>query len=426
MIAATPHNRAGELALDILRATLEAVRGDRLVETHVERVGSLLFLQGLPVDLGGYRRVLVAAAGKAAPCMAASLAEILGPFFGHGIIVAPPGTGETSGFETHIGAHPVPDAHSFAAGRAMREFAESCEEGDLVLFALSGGASALMEDLPAGVEPGDLAEATSALLRAGLDIHTINQVRARVSRLKGGGLARAFLPAKVYCLVLSDVPGGDATTVGSGPFSTRLRRVPLDFRSLEHLPGNLRSYLDLQLPPAQETEVPHLVVGSVSVAVQAAADAARSRGLATFAFSDPMRGEARDMAVRIMGVAEEHSAASSEPLCLVFGGETTVRVVGPGQGGRCQEMAVAAAPHLRSIAEGAFLAAGTDGRDGPTEYAGGLVDPDSLSRALARGQSPETALLDNDASAFLDACQGLIRIGSTQTNVNDVCLFVRS
>ncbi len=421
-IQATPSSPAAEQALKIYSSVLESVRADKLVRDAVSLEGGLLFIQGRHVDLDAFNRVFVAGAGKASVQMGSGLVEILGSRVSGGLLVtrylAP-----VTGLDVLEGGHPVPSSASLTAGQRMLELAASCNEKDLVLFVLSGGASALMESLRDGVSLDDLQATTKTLLEAGVDIRTINGVRSRLSLVKGGGLARAFAPATVIVLVLSDVIGNDLATIGSGPFVAPSEAEP-PFELIGKLPESVRHAL---LDPliAETPSVDHFVVGSVSVAIHAAIDAAESIGLVAHGYSDPMSGEAREMARRICARAKKHIESDpAEPFCLVFGGETTVTIRGSGSGGRCTEMALAATPLVGKLPHVAFLAAGTDGADGPTDAAGGLVDDATLGRARAAGLDFRKALAANDSYPFLEACGGLVRTGPTGSNVTDVCLVV--
>ncbi len=427
-VTAQAHGRASELALEIFGRALDAIRADRLVEQAVQRVGDELFIHGERIDLSGFRRVHVLGAGKAAPAMAAALLSILGPKIAGGLVVGPKGSARPLGpIEAIEACHPAPDESSLAAGERLLEYGSHLTEDDLVIFALSGGASALAEAPIEGLSLADLQAANDELLRSGLSIDAINAVRRRLSRIKAGGLALAFRPAAVAVLVLSDVVGNRLASIGSGPFvPPSANEPPPPFELFSRLPESVR--LALAGPPLALGPVPtpsHYVIGSVSVAVHAALDAARDLGLSPYGYADPMRGEARAMARTICSQLQKHIAAAlNEPLCVVFGGETVVTVRGKGRGGRCQEMAVAAAPRVAKMPGTCFLAAGTDGRDGPTGAAGGIVDLGSLQRAKQAGQDQRAALAGNDSYRWLEAAGGLVFTGPTDTNLNDLTIAV--
>ncbi|MEZ0324335.1 MAG: glycerate kinase [Fimbriimonas sp.] len=427
LIQASPKNRASELALQIYKQVLGRVRGDFLVHQTVQRVGSELFIQGHRIDLSAFARVLVCGAGKASIAMAHGLSEVLGDHCGGGLIVTKEGHAEpVAGLAVIEAGHPVPTQASLDAGQRMLEFAAQTDEADLVLFLLSGGASSLMEAPIEGIELEDLIQANERLLGSGQDIRAINAIRSQLSRSKGGGLARAFAPATVICLVLSDVVGNDLKTIGSAPFMSSRVEPNLPAGLIEQLPASVRTQLNYPVLKREQPKVEHYVIGSVSLAIHEAAAAAKALGLTPLAYSDPLQGEARQMAKRIMREAARQSAHQNAPFCLIFGGETTVTLKGKGMGGRCQEMAAAASLPLSRLSNACFLAAGTDGTDGPTIAAGGIADSDTCRRAASKGLSIRKTMRENDSFRFLEAADALILTGPTGSNVNDLALFVSS
>jgi len=428
-LTATPRTNAGRLAVEIYAEVLDAVRADRLVRNFVAVDGDRLTIQHRAYSLADYRRVIVAGAGKASVEMASAVKDLLGERISEGLIVTKDGYGTPMPpFEVLEAGHPTPNAASLEAGRRMLALAESCKEDDLVIFLLSGGASALMELPVDEVTLEDLQATNQVLLASGADITLMNEIRSHISRLKAGGLARAFGHATVVCLVLSDVIGNSLATIGSGPLMAAKWRGEIPAKLIDSLPDAVRrEVLSGNLFPRPTPEVPHFVIGSVSVAVHAAADAAGKRGLLPLAYGDPMVGEARLMARKILSLATRQiQAQADEPFCMIFGGETTVTLRGKGVGGRAQEMALAAVPRISKLSGAAFLAAGTDGTDGPTDAAGGLAEADSELIADAKGFQARRSLVANDSYPYLEACGGLIKTGPTGSNVNDLCLVVQA
>ena len=425
MFGVEPNSRAGQLALEIYAEVLAQVRADALVAAGVRRVGDMLFVQDSAYDLHHYERIFVCGAGKASAAMASALAELLGDRLAGGLVVTQPGGGTLAPpICTMVGAHPVPDDLSIQAGEAMLEFAAETTPRDLVFFCLSGGASAILEAPAAGVGLAVLQSTTEILLKSGADIRTLNAVRVRLSRIKGGGLARAF-HAHVAVLVLSDVLGNEIGVVGSGPFLPPRKRehrghaVAFDDRFPPSVRAELTKEVSEVTPPVE-----HYVIGSAALLWPLAAQAATKRGLQPFGYADPIQGEARTMAGKIMRLARAKRARGERDFCMVFAGEPTVTVRGDGKGGRDQEMATQAAGSLVGEADMAFLAAGTDGADGPTEAAGGLVDQGSIGAARMGGVTARSALARSDSYHFLKAAGGLIVTGPTGTNVNDIVLVV--
>lgn len=428
-VQASPRSFAAQLAVSIYGDVLDAVRADRLVEQFVTLEDGVLITQGEPYDLRHFDRIFVAAVGKASIEMARAVEQILGDRISGGVAITRKGyAAPLERLEVFEAAHPIPDETSLRAGEEMLRLAEKVEEGDLVLFLLSGGASTLMEQPVGDLSLEDIQETNRVLLSSGADIAQMNAVRSHMSRLKSGGLARAFRKATVVALVLSDVVGNSLAAIGSGPLFGGRSDAHLPDSLIQSLPESVRrEVLAGGLFGHATPAVPHYVVGSVSVAIHAAIEACEKRGIEPLAYGDPMVGEAREMSRRIMDLAKRQiGARAGLPFCMIFGGETTVTLRGSGKGGRCQEMALAAASSVSKLSGTAFLAAGTDGTDGLTDAAGGLVEPDSTLIAKAAEVDARKALVANDSYRFLQACGGLIVTGPTGSNVNDICLVVNA
>lgn len=393
-----------EAARAIYHRVLDSVRGDRLVHNALRMEEDALHFQGkadgqgwtqaLSVPLRG-RRVRIAGAGKASPAMARGIVQRLGGIVADGLVVGKRVAGEEeeglgSG-RLIYGDHPLPGEASLAAGQAMLEFAASCWENDLVLFCLSGGASALLEDLPDAVTLEQLRSINERALASAATIGEINQLRRKASNLKGGKLASRFGGAQVVCLVLSDVEGNDLRTIGSAPLVA---------------PG-----------------IPHILIGDREKAEQAASEAARDLGFEPVTGPRPLEGEARARADSFVSEGLRRIRPGQVGIAT---GECVVKVEGDGKGGRAQEFAMAASATLAGHPNIAVLCGSTDGTDGPGEYAGGIVDGESVLRAFRKGCPLAECMARNDSERFLRACDGLLKTGSTGSNVNDLALFVRA
>ncbi len=375
-------------------------------------------------SIGSRGRVLVVAAGKAALAMTGGLVDA--GRVDRGIVVAP-ASGECS-IPVIVGGHPVPDEGSVAGATRALEIASSAEPGDTVVCLISGGASALLAAPVDGVTLSDLRETNRALLACGADIVETNTVRKHLSRIKGGGLAAAASRAHLVTLVLSDVVGDPLDVIASGPtvpdpttFDDALG-VVARYDLQGRLPGSVVSHLESGLrgsvPETPKRPHPHHeieIIGSGAVAAAAAAAFLRSRGVAARIVTTRLAGEAR-------AAASEAAAGGGERgEVQIFAGETTVTVTGSGRGGRNQEAALAAAIEIEGRGV-TFLAAGTDGIDGPTDAAGGIVDGETVRRGRALGLDAGEALDDNDAYPYLSATGDLIVTGPTGTNVADLWL----
>jgi glycerate 2-kinase len=393
----------------------------------------------------GRGRVLVLAAGKAAPAMAAAAEAVLGDGLADGLAVSNAPGPRLVRTRLILAGHPLPDARGVDAARAVEAMVGGLAAEDVVLVLLSGGASALLPAPVSGVSLADKVEVTSRLLRAGATITELNTVRKHLSRLKGGGLARAAAPARVVTLVLSDVVGDDLSTIASGPTVpdpttyADARRI-LDERGLASaVPASVLRHLEAgRRAEVAETPKPRdpvfrrvrtRLIGGNRISVAAAAGEATRQGLRAVVLTTRLEGEAREVAralVAILRECVESGMPAPPPVCLLAGGETTVTVRGDGRGGRNQEMAVAAADLLASFPVEAVVATlATDGLDGTSDAAGGVADRTSVARARALGLAPPAAFLAaNDSSAFLAPLGDLIVTGPTGTNVVDLAVLL--
>jgi glycerate 2-kinase len=424
----------------ILEEALGAADPSHLVASQLRVRRGALEAAGVNVPMGPGRIVLVAA-GKAAVPMARAAEAALGRHLFEGIAVTSAGASALERVRVRLASHPVPDARGLAAAREIEELASALDRDDVLLVLLSGGASALLPAPAEGLTLDDLQRTTGALLRGGATIHELNAVRKHLSRLKGGGLVRAAAPARVVTLVLSDVVGDDLSTIASGPtvpdpttYADALAVLARRARPVD-VPRAVRDHLEAG---ARETPKPGdgifrravtRVVGSTRLSVAAAAREARRLGLRPVVLTTRLEGEAREAArvlVAILREAVETARRGAAPVCLLAGGETTVTVVGAGQGGRNQELAVAAAEALAGFPVPAAVASfGTDGIDGMSDAAGGIVDDQTTGRAAALGLAPPSAFLaSNDTRNFLGPLGDLIVTGPTGTNVCDVVVLL--
>lgn len=368
--------------LDCFQTALGAVAGDTLTARALAG-----WSPTAPVRL--------VAVGKASEAMAAGAAGVLGSRLHAGLVVAPDsqpprgGRLESERLRCLRAAHPVPDEASLAAGRALIEFLKAAPGRTQWLFLISGGTSSLVEVLPNGASLAQLRELNRQLLGGGIDITAMNARRRRLSRIKGGGLLDFLRDRPVRALYLSDVPGNDPAVIGSGLLAGR--------------------------PSSEARRIDHEILADNATACRALARAARSVG-----------GPVRVHAPRLDGEAEAAGRAiartlRSEPGIHVWGGECTVNLPdNPGKGGRCQQLALAAARELAGAPGCCLLAAGTDGRDGDSEVAGALVDGGTVERGRAQGLDALRCLKGADAHRFLAASGDLVDTGTTGTNVNDV------
>lgn len=398
-----------EDAAKIIRAALDKSRADHSVYEG---------LKTLPEYSG---RLIVISMGKAAWQMAKAVCEA-GYRADKGLIITKYGhsRGQLEGFEIIEAGHPIPDENSVrAAGRAL-ELTEGLTEDDFVLCLISGGASALFE-APA-VSLGELADVTGQLLACGADITEVNTVRKRLSTVKGGKFALHCAPAGVYSIILSDVLGDVPDMIASGPCcadpSSSAQAVAVaekyGLRLSEAVRELLRQETPKKLPRAGYT-----LGGSVRLLCSAAEDCCRELGYETVFLTDSLSCQAREAGAFLAAIARSHRGSGKR--AFIAGGETVVKLTGSGKGGRNQELALSAAAGIAGLENVLIFSVGSDGTDGPTDAAGGIVSGATAAELAAKGIDIEEVLSRNDAYNALSACGGLIVTGPTGTNVNDLC-----
>ena len=353
-----------------------------------------------------------------------------------------------------VGDHPEPSAGSRSAAEALERAASAVGTEDEVWVLLSGGTTSLIGAPVDGVSPSDLTALYGLLLGSGLDITAMNRIRKRFSRWGGGRLALALAPARVRCYVVSDVIGDDLASIGSGPLvpdpvtavdvrgmleAARLwDRVPASTRAL--VAAAVRGEMPETPKPGDQAfaRVTLELIASNRLALEAAAGRAAELGLTPKVSEEPLAGEAAAVGASVAATLLQHCVSPGIPQpeengavgrreCLIWGGETTVTLghVPAGLGGRCQELALAAARELGGAPEGvALMAAGTDGRDGPTDAAGAIVDGGTWDAVRAQGRDPARDLAAHDSYRALDAAGSLLKPGLTGTNVMDLVIGV--
>lgn len=409
-----------------------AVRSFLEIRADLLRVGERTY------DLKECRNLYLAGCGKAGMPMARAALEIFDERISHGVLVVQYGHKHPlRRIDVLEAAHPIPDEAGVEGARRVMDLARRCEREDLLLFLLSGGASALLPCPAAGISLADKQRATNALLRSGATIHEINAVRKHLSRVKGGRLAKRAAPARLVSLILSDVIDDSLETVGSGPtapdpttFGDSLRILER-YRLAHEIPSSVLALLSRgarqEIPETAKPSDPvfhrvqNVVIGSNRTAVAAAQERAAALGYRVSILTEPTQGESRAAAVihaeRVRKIVRENAP---RPACLISGGETTVTVRGGGIGGRNQEFALAAALAIGKLDDVVILSGGTDGIDGPTDAAGGIVDGWTIARAHAAGLDPTMFLDRNDAYNLLRAVGDLLITGPTSTNVMDL------
>ena len=438
-------SRLREDALKIVKQAIDAVLPEAAVKEALAREDFTARRRK-----GG--RVIVAAIGKAAWRMARAAADSLGVSGGPAArreranledpLSFDPGSsitgavvtkyehsmGDIPGLEIFEAGHPVPDENTIRGTEALLRHVKGLGPEDTVLFLVSGGGSALFE-LPAeGVSLRDMANVTSQLLACGADIVEINTIRKHLSSVKGGRFAQLCAPAHVFMTVLSDVLGDRLDSIASGPAwpdsSTSEEALAIVKKYGLTLPPHLLEVLKRETPKKLDN-VTAVVTGSVAALCAAASKAAEELGYSPLLLTTTLACEARDAGSFLASIAHEVCASGrplKAPCAVIAGGETVVHLTGKGKGGRNQELALSAAEGIAGLKNVVIASVGSDGTDGPTDAAGGLVDGETKARLKGLQISIPEVLKNNDAYNALKAADSLLITGPTGTNVNDFAL----
>lgn len=399
-------------AHQIIRASIDAVLPDAAVARALSRYKA-------------NRSVTLIAMGKAGWRMADAAYRALGAEkVKQGIVVTKYDhcEGPIGCMELYEAGHPVPDENGVKATARVLEMVRGLNADDAVILLISGGGSALFEYPTEGVTLEDIADVTRQLLACGADITEINCIRKRLSGVKGGKLALEIAPAKTFAIILSDVLGDPLDAIASGPAypdrTTCEEAKAIIGKYGLKLSGRVLAAMDVETPkalPGVET----FVAGNVQALCAAAAREAERLGYAAKIVDEGLCCEARDAGA----VMAAHAREAQGPCALIWGGETVVHVRGKGKGGRNQEAALSAAEGIAGMQDVCVFALGSDGTDGPTDAAGGMVTGEFYERATA--ERIQAHMENNDAYPLLKEMDALIITGPTGTNVNDLYMLLK-
>jgi hydroxypyruvate reductase len=408
-----------EDAFRIIKSSIDSVLPEKAIQQELEN---------LSLD----DNIHIVSIGKAAWRMAKAAKEFLKNKVKDGIVITKYGhsQGDIGGLQIYEAGHPIPDENTIKSTKKAIELVENLREDDVVLFLVSGGGSALFELPVEGVTLEDIKNVTDMLLKSGANIVEINTVRKHLSRVKGGNFAKLVEPAKIYSLVLSDVLGDRLDSIASGP------AYP-DSTTIKDVEKIIKKY-DLQLSEkilqALKNETPkHLnnvetrIIGSVTKVCESAAKIAQHLGYNTIILTTTLDCEAKEAGSFLASIVREEKEKErplKTPCAIILGGETVVHVRGKGKGGRNQELVLSAARGIKGYQEVLIASVGTDGTDGPTDAAGGIVDGETVNRLQGKGIDVENVLNNNDSYHALQSIDGLVITGPTGTNVNDLTFIL--
>lgn len=421
------------LAQKIFSDALEASMPKKFMHEYCKFEANILTIDSYEYDLDLYKNIYVFGSGKAAYTMAKEIEAILGSQIYKGLVIAPNKNEDLQYIKLVEGSHPIPTQKSIDATQELVSMMQECGAEDLYIYLLSGGSSALMEIPKEPITLQELQETTNLMLENGLDISQINSVRKHLSSIKGGLLAQNT-QASGAVLVVSDVIDNDLYSIGSAPLyadkSTYfdVQRVLQESDILKQMPQTIRDVIDrgvngelVETPKTALPRVKHFILASNTHALQAAHKSAQELGLDVVVAQELMLGDVEEMIERMY-----QKFIQSTAQCMVFGGECTVHVKGSGQGGRNQH---AAALMLQKVCKNGenftFLSAGTDGIDGSSDAAGGIVDSSSCIEVEKQSLDIESYIDNSDSYHILKQLDSLVVTGPSGTNVADIAILIK-
>jgi len=431
-----------EIAIKIFQSGVESVKPENLISKRLSLDREILNIGTHSLDLSSTENIYVVGVGKASAAMASGIESILGARIKAGHIVTKYGHSVPLKYINITEAgHPVPDENGLKGTESILSLVKSAKERDLVICLISGGGSALLADVPEGCTLDDLKALNSILLRCGANITEMNCIRKHLSNVKGGLLAKAAYPAKLVSLILSDVIGDPLDVIASGPtvpdpttFADALEIIDR-YEIRNEIPQNILDILikgsenklqeTLKESDACFVNTTNIIIGNNVFALENSKIKAESFGYKTRIVTNVLDGDVSHVTEYIMKIISEESRNEFDhKVCLLLGGEPTVKIKGDGLGGRNQHLALLLATRIRDIPGIIFLSGGTDGSDGPTDAAGAVVDSHTIWKASYAKLDSGKYISGFDSYNFFKQVGGLIKTGPTQTNVMDLMIIL--
>jgi glycerate 2-kinase len=375
--------------------------------------------------------IVLVSIGKAAWSMANTAKKVLKEKITKGFVITKYGhsMGDIDSIEIIEAGHPILDENTIIGTQKIIELISNLKKTDEVLFLVSGGGSALFEKPIKGVTLKDIEEITQLLLACGADIVEINTIRKRLSAVKGGKFAELVAPNNIFTVVLSDVVGDRLDSIASGPAypdGSNFQDVAniIQKYNLEIAPSILEK-LKIETPK-ELSNVETVITGSVKSLCEETAKIAKELGYEPTILTYSLGCEAKEAGRFIGAIARDIKMQSTfkTPCAIIVGGETIVNLIGSGKGGRNQEFALSAANEISGLSDVIIFSLGSDGTDGPTDAAGGIVDGTTKTKLLEKNIKIDLVLQNNASYEALKEVNGLIITGPTGTNVNDVAVIL--
>jgi len=424
------------VALDIFLDAIKTVQPEIVFDSLVTRENEHLKVVNNTYLLSPDSNLFVISVGKASCGMSQAIEKILGHRIQKGLCITKKGhLLPLNHFKTITSGHPIPDDQSFEAGTEVEKILSDVKKNDFVLVLLSGGASSLMMDCPAGLSKTDILQVYEYLLKSGANIAEMNLIRKALSHLKGGGVSKMIYPATVLTLAISDVYGDDPEVIGSGPTviqkndTIALQKVISRYQLTKHLPPTTMKYLKCLVRKTKENQTypeqirDYYILANNETALSGAQQSAVKHGIIPHLVGKNMSVTTEKLATMIFTEIKQFSG--SLPACLLWGGESVLKVSGNGKGGRNQHVLLSLIIKLKQAEikkKFTIICAGTDGSDGPTDATGAMVSHDELTKISLDEMTYHQKSFDS--YPFFEKYNWLIKTGPTQTNVMDLVLVI--
>ncbi|MCF8240533.1 MAG: DUF4147 domain-containing protein [Melioribacteraceae bacterium] len=423
----------------IIDAAIESVKPFNLFSRSISVKGDSFKVFNSTYDLSRYKNIYIIGFGKASALMAVEIEKLIGERIEAGVVA--------SKYVENIkcdkirileSGHPIADQNSIYAGKKILELLRSSKAEDLVLCLISGGGSSLFEALPDEISLNDFQKMNDLLIKCGMNIEEINSVRKSISLVKGGQLLYYIYPSECISLIISDVPGDDPSVIASGPTVIQdnnydeIIKLAAKYNIENEIPDSIMNYIHHS---EKQTNINNnratsfnIILGNNKTAADTAKYAAQSLGYECEIYNEVINMNIEAAADLIENrIRNKISSQTSlhKSKCIIFGGETSVEMKGNGKGGRNQHLALLIYKKLKDVKDNfIFTSFGTDGIDGNTNAAGGLIDSSIYKNAGKLKLSAQEYLEQFDSFNFLNKTGGLVITGPTGTNVTDIMIAI--
>ena len=414
----------------IYKQTIKNINPIRLIGSNIKLINNNLHIKNKILNLNNINHVYIVSFGKGSVNMALGLKKILKKKIKNGIIVTNEHINKKiNKFDIVQSSHPIPTKQSICATNKVLEILKYSKENDLIIFLISGGGSSLIAKPENNITLKEKKNINDVLLKSGLKISDINNIRKLISSVKGGKLLKYTYPSYVCNIIISDVVNGRAEDISSGP--TAYKKNNYNVKNLKIFKGKLSKNIIKKISKVKKFNIKDCntskfenhIIADNKFALQKAKETSLELGYEVIMYSVNLEGEARTVAVSLAKYIK-NVKPKLKPICIILGGETHVTVEGDGKGGRNTEFALAFSIEIMNSKKISALFAGTDGVDGKTDAAGAYCDGETITNGLKKGMDADKYLKSNNSYNFFKKLNLLKKTGPTGVNMNDIGLII--